>query len=337
LSKARGIGVKQIRVNVEAQNQSKEDIGILDEFQRDFVEFWGRLPNKFFFGALLLMWLALFQFLGNSTFGYIDTPSLFRWMMGAYTSPSGDDGHGFLVPLVVLGLFWWKQKELVALPLKTWWPGLVLVVLAVLLHVGSYVAQWPQTSIVAFFIGLYGLMGVAWGFRFLRASFFPFFLFVFCVPLGGQGQIITMPLRQLVARIVTLIARAGIAPDLIREGTQLTDAAHTFSYDIAPACSGIRSLVTLLALTTIYGCLSFKPAWKRAVMVVSAFPLAVIGNVVRITFTVAVAELLGQDAGKKVEQNFGFVTFAVAIVCVILLGKWLRDPEPESASEVKAA
>jgi len=89
---------------VDAQNQSKEDIGILDEFQRDFVEFWGRLPNKFFFGALLLMWLALFQFLGNSTFGYIDTPSLFRWMMGAYTSPSGDDGHGFLVPLVVLAV-----------------------------------------------------------------------------------------------------------------------------------------------------------------------------------------------------------------------------------------
>jgi exosortase/archaeosortase family protein len=60
-------------------------------------------------------------------------------------------------------------------------------------------------------------------------------------------------------------------------------------------------------------------------MIASAVPLAVIGNVVRLTFTVVVAEAFGQNAGSKVEQKFGFVTFAVAIVLVVLIGNWLHE------------
>jgi exosortase len=322
---------------VESENQ-QSDIGILDEFQHEFIACWHRLPNKAFFFALLLAWLALFQFLGNSTFGYIDTPSLFSWMMGAYTSPNGDDGHGPLVPIVVLGLFWWKRNELLALSLEVWWPALFLVALGLLLHVGGYILQEQHVSIVGFFIGLYGLTGLAWGPRWLRVSFFPFFLFVFCVPLGGEGQLVTMPLRQLVSKIVTFIAHLGIAPNLVRDGVQLSDPVHHFSYEIAAACSGIRSLVTLLALTTVYGTFIFKTTWQRAVMVLSAAPLAVIGNVARLTFTVLVARIGGQDAGKAVETKAGFVTFAVAIICVIYLARWLHrfDKHVDASQEVAA-
>ena len=66
-------------------------------------------------------------------------------------------------------------------------------------------------------------------------------------------------------------------------------------------------------------------------MVLVAFPLSVIGNVMRITFTVTVAELFGQSAGAAVEQNAGFVTFAIAIVAILLLEHWLREPKPDSA------
>src|SRR5260221_376871 len=96
-----------------------------------------------------------------------------------------------------------------------------------------------------------------------RASFFPFFLLIFCVPLGSAGQVVAWPLRLLVAKIVAGIAHLGLAPGLVREGTLIFDAQSAYRYDIAPACSGIRSLVSLLALTTIYGFLSFKTTWKK--------------------------------------------------------------------------
>ena len=130
-------------------NQTITEVGVLDQFQTEFVEFWGRVPNKGFFLVLLVCWLALFQFFGNPTLGYVDTRSLFGWMRNAYLAHDvdghlGDDSIGLWVPLLVLGLFWWKQKELVSQPLKIWAPGFVLVALATLLHVAAYRIQLTQ-------------------------------------------------------------------------------------------------------------------------------------------------------------------------------------------------
>jgi len=315
--------------------EKQTEDGILGELQADFVKSWRKLPNKFLFFSLFAAWLALFHLVGNSTLGYVHSSSLFRWLLDAY-HPSGDyasseDVIGLVVPFIVLALFVWKLKELVTLPLKEWWPGLALVGLAMLLHLLGYMVQQPRVSVIAFLAGIYFLMGLAWGPSWLRGSFFPVFLLGFCVPIGPNAEAITTPLRHLVAIIVTGIAHLGLAPDLVREGTQLFDAQSAFRYDIAPACSGIRSLTSLLALTTVFGFLCFKSPWKRLLLVIVAFPLSVIGNVLRITFTVAVAELFGQSAGSAVEQNAVFVTFAIAIVAVLLLEHWLREPKPAPA------
>jgi exosortase len=312
--------------------------GILEDLRIDVQEAWRQLPNKLFFFVLLAGWLLLFQFLGNSTLGYVHSPSLFRWMLDAY-HPSGDysaseDVHGLIVPPVVLVLFWLKRKELLSLPLRIWSPGLVLLGLALLLHIVGYMIQQPRVSILALLAGIYALMALAWGPAWMRGSLFPFVLLIFCVPLGAYGQIITTPLRHLVAVIVTGIAHLGLSPDLIREGTMLMDANRTFSYDIAPACSGIRSLVSLLALTTVFGFISFPAGWKRWLIVLAAFPLAVLGNVVRISFAVVIAELLGQKAGVAVEQKAGFITFVIAIIAIILLEKGLRGRDPQSQSSL---
>ena len=90
--------------------QAQTDIlvrdGIVESFWTEFKTCWAQLPNKGLFFGLLGGWLLLFQFLGNGTFGYIDTPSLFRWMWGAYNgSDITDDGHGNVVPLGVFLLF----------------------------------------------------------------------------------------------------------------------------------------------------------------------------------------------------------------------------------------
>ena len=117
---------------------------------------WQRLPDKGLFFGLLAAWLALFHFVGNSTFGYVDTASLFEWMYNAYNSksPTADDGHANLIPFVVLALFWWKRKELLAQPMNTWWPGLILVALALALHIVGYVVQQPRLCIVGLFTGI---------------------------------------------------------------------------------------------------------------------------------------------------------------------------------------
>src|SRR5688572_6504652 len=119
---------------------------------------WQRLPNKATFLVLFAGWLALFCFLGNPTLGYVDSPSIFRWLAWMYEK-STDDSHGPLIPIVVLVLFWLKRKELLEVPKQPWWPGVVLLVLALALHVLGYAIQQPQVCAVAFFSGIYALMG----------------------------------------------------------------------------------------------------------------------------------------------------------------------------------
>jgi exosortase len=303
---------------------TKPERGALEEFRSEAVDWWGQMPNKPVFCALLAAWAMLFHFLGNSVFGYIETASLFRWMAHIF-STSPDDEHGGLIPFVVLGILWWKRHELMALPKQMWMPGIALIAAGLVIHVLGYLVQFPQVSIVGFFVGLYGLTGFVWGPQWLRATFFPMILFVFCVPLGTMGEFLTFPLRILVTKLAVGTANYGLGIDVIRDGSQIFDAQRTFQYDVAPACSGIRSLMSLLALTTVYGFITFQSLWKRLLMVVMAVPLAVAGNVVRITGVIIAGEAFGHDAGAFVEQKLGFVTFAVAIGCTLLLGFLLRE------------
>ena len=289
---------------------------------------WRQLPDKGVFFVLLAAWLALFHFLGNSTFGYVDTPSLLWWMFNAYHSNSrleSDDGQGLIIPFLVAGLFWWKRKELLGLPLRGWWPGLLLMTVALVLHILGYLVQQPRISIVALFIGIYALMGLVWGTRWIRVSFFPFFLFAFMVPLGSYAVKVTFPLRVLVSWIVEHLFDDVLGIGVMRVGTQLFNSLGTYQFEVAAACSGIRSLTSTLLAATAFGFVVFRSPWKRAVMIASAVPLAVIGNVLRLSLIVGSGEFFGQDVGNFVHENafFSLLPYVPVFVGLMYISRWL--------------
>src|SRR6185503_4872226 len=124
--------------------------GILEEFRLEFLDCWQRLPNKGLFFILLVGWLAVFQFLGNSTLGFIKSPSLLKWMyLVSQPSDTGeDDSHALFVPFIVLAIFWWKRKELLAAELKSWMPALLFFGFGMVLHILGYLLQQPRISIL---------------------------------------------------------------------------------------------------------------------------------------------------------------------------------------------
>ncbi len=303
---------------------SKTNPGGWAAFREEFQACWRAWPDKGLFFLLLAAWVALFHFWGNPVLGYMQTrtASLFEWLYFVYAT-SVDDEHGQLVPFVVLGLFWWKRKQLLALEKAVWWPALGLVMAGLAGHAVGFVVQQQRISLVGFLVGLYGLTGLVWGRGWLRASLFPFFIFGFSVPISALSETVTSPLRIFSTWLTVGVAQV-LGVDVIRAGSQIYDASRTYLYDVAPACSGIRSIISLVAVTTIYGFMHFQRPWQRAVMVGLALPLALAGNVARLTAVILTAEVFGQEAGIWVEQKLGVVTFVVAVVAVFLFGRWLQ-------------
>jgi exosortase len=295
--------------------------------REEFQAWWRQMPSKGLFFGLLAGWLALFQFLGNSTLGYINTSSLFGWLDWMYRQ-NEDDAHGRLIPLLVLFLFWWKRKDLMAVSKRSWWPAVMLLLLGLLLHMFGFLVQQTQISVVGFFVGLYGLMGLVWGPKFLLASFFPFCLFAFCLPLHNVSEPITFPLRMVATKITTGFCHVGLGINVIQDGTSIFNSDRTYTYEVAAACSGIRSLTAIMAMSVIYAFVMLKSPWRRIAIIASCLPLAVAANVFRLTSIIIAAEAFGgQSAGLYVHDStwISLLPYLPAIFGILLLGHWLRE------------
>ncbi len=293
-----------------------------------------RFPNWPVLAALLTAWTALFHFQGNSSFGYIDTRSLFVWLNALYGANSDDALGWVVVPLIAL-LIWTRRDEFARVPKQPSLLPLGLFTLAAIFHLAGSLLQQARLSVVGFGLGLYALTGLVWGTAWLRAAAFPFSLLAFCIPLTAYTDGLTLPLRLIATRLSTDFCNGILGLHLIREGTLVFDTLPSgqkgFEFDVAPACSGIRSLTVVLLLTLTFGYLQLDRWWRRGVLLLSAIPLAVLGNVARLVTVFAVGSRYGQEAGARIETNLGFVTLLVALGGVMLISRWLSDPITEAA------
>ena len=291
-------------------------------------QFVASLPSKPQFLLVAAAWIGLFQLYGNSSFGYASTPSLFAWLVAVYES-NPDDSLGYMVPPLILGLLYSRRDQLIPMEKSPWAPSLLLIGLAVLLHLAGYLVQQVRVSLVAFGMGIWALNGLFWGVRWMWATAFPFGLMAFAVPLTAYTDSMTFHLRLLSTSLASGFCKGVLNLSLIREGTvvyhALPGGVRGFEFEVAPACSGIRSLTVVLLLTLVFGYLRFESPWRRLSLVAAAVPLAVLANVVRLVTVFTVGEAWGGAAGKRIETNLGFVTFLVALGGILLLARLIKE------------
>ena len=285
--------------------------------------------------CLLVCGLILFNFFGNSARGYIDTTSLFYWWGFQWFNPQSQTEHG---PIILVLSLWLFTRNLKRPSLDhnspSPWLGLFIIMSSLLLHIFGYLVQQSRISIVGFLVFLIGSSYFLGGSRWGKASIFPCTLMLFALPLEFLTNAIGFTMRLNVIKVSYFLAQfCGI--DIIRSGTQLLSADGAYQYDVAPACSGIRSLVALSALSLILGYLSFRSWWRRILLFALSIPYAFVGNVIRIFTIIIVAELFGQKAGTLVHEWFGFIIFIIvlglAMLTVSLLCRYL--PESEKKGE----
>ena len=318
-------------------DEKTERLSVLEEFRLEFPGIWKRIPLKGLFAACLFLWVILFELAGNSTFGYFDSYSLFFWLNMAYrTNP--DDEHGFLIPFLVLGLFWWKRKEFFGTEVRPWYPALLMMVVALALHIIGFLVQQARVSALAFYFGLYGLIGLTWGPAALKKSFFPMCLLAFALPIGTLADTITFPLRILATEVTSAIAVNLLGINVVTRGTQIFEPSGAFSYEVAAACGGLRSLTAVLALCTIYAFMNFAKYRNRFLMIAAAFPLAITGNITRLLGIIVVSEAFGQEYGEMVHDNtwFSLLPYVPPIIGIVVLGHVLRENKGKKPDQGEA-
>jgi len=116
---------------------------------------------------------------------------------------------------------------------------------------------------------------------------------------------------------------------VVRVGTQLFNPLGNYQYEVAAACSGIRSLVSIFLLALIWGFTMFRSPWKRLLLMSLAVPLAVLGNLLRMLCIIIAAEVGGQETGNYVHEGgpFGIISlipYVPAIWGLIWAGNWLK-------------
>ncbi|HTA30244.1 MAG TPA: exosortase/archaeosortase family protein, partial [Candidatus Cybelea sp.] len=110
---------------------------------------------------------------------------------------------------------------------------------------------------------------------------------------------------------------------------------HTYQYEVAAACSGLRSFIAVLVFTIVYAFVSFDKAWKRSLIILCGLPFAILGNVLRLMCIIVAAEVWGESTGNFVHENwfFSLLPYAPALFGLLYLGRWLgeRRSEPQPA------
>jgi exosortase len=266
---------------------------------------------------------AVFQFFGNGTRGYIDTTSLFYWWGYQWGNPASEAEHGWLILGLSLWLLWQNARGEPAAPNPPV-PGRALAALlgGLAVHLLGYGVQQTRISIVGFLLFAWGVLALAGGRRWGRAAVFPLGFMVFALPVNVLDTA-GFWLRMWVIEASHGIANAvGVA--VIRSGTQLFSPDGLYQYDVAAACSGVRSLMALTALSLLVGYLNFRPWWLRGFVFLLSLPFTYLGNVVRISAIIFAAEIWGQRAGVIVHEWAGFLVFVIVLGLVLLSVSGLR-------------
>jgi exosortase len=245
-----------------------------------------------------------------------------------YTIP--DYSHGFLVPFFAAFLIWDKRKVLEATPIKQTWSGIVLVVFSIMVLILGVYGVELFTARISFIFLMTGLIATFFGWAMVRELRFPLLVLLLAIPFPAiLFNRITFPLQLLASRIASDILPVLGVPTL-HEGNVIE--LPVMKLEVAEACSGIRSLMSLFTLAVFYGYFLEKTTKRRVILALASIPIAVTANVARIVGTGLCVQYWDPEKALGFFHEFsGWVMFVVSLACLFLVHRAMRLISPVKA------
>jgi exosortase len=225
--------------------------------------------------------------------------------------------HGILVVPAAAYMVWAKRDDLAGIPSRPSGWGVALLCWGALQAALSVAAHWAWSSRMSFLISLVGAIAGTYGWSMVRALVYPLCTLVLMVtPPTFVYERLTLDLQLLASRLgESFLDAAGYS--VMREGNILEMVGMKLS--VEEACSGIRSLLSILFMCTLYNYFFVKGNVMRGTILALAIPVAILGNAGRIVATGIAGQYNRALTQGAAHEAFGYVSVVVAAIgCVAL-------------------
>jgi exosortase len=234
----------------------------------------------------------------------------------------GNYSHGFLVIPISIYLIYRRKSELVfpAAPSRS---GLVLLILGCFGLVFGTAASEFFTTRFSLVVCLSGLALYYLGAANFKKIWFAFFFLLFMIPIPATiYYAATLPMQLFATRITNVVLHYIGVPSN-REGNIILLPAYQL--EVTEACSGLRSLATLLALGALFGNLTLPGRIRPIILFLSAIPIAIVVNIFRLVFTgVGAYAISPKMAASFLHELSGILVFILALILMSILAGLLR-------------
>lgn len=252
---------------------------------------------------------------------YIYGPTLARLISQWWHDPNF--GHGFLVPPFSAFVVWSNRTRLALLQAEPSWAGLVVVIFSLVMLVGGVLGAELFLARASFVFLLAGLVVLFRGWNYFRGLLFPWACLFLMIPIPAiVFNQVALPLQLLASKLAGYtLALLGV-PVLV-DGNIIRLSA--MALEVAEACSGIRSLMSLVTLAVIYGYFIETRLLPRALLALAAIPVAVAANGLRVVGTGLVVQYGNAELAEGVFHSFsGWLIFVMSLVMLWALHKAIR-------------
>lgn len=242
--------------------------------------------------------------------------SAIRYMVSVwYEDPNYS--HGFLIPLVSAYLVWDRRRELAAVARRPSPWGLALIGGGLCLFLLGHLSGENFTKLFSMLPVIAGTICFTVGPGFLRIIAFPFGFLVFMLPVPYLlYNAAAFPLKLFVSWVSVLVLQS-LGIQVVRDGNLIT--LSTTTLEVADACSGIRSIISLLALSAVLAYSAQKGWFRQVSLVVLSVPIAVVANSFRVIVTGILADRYGAGVALGFLHEFaGVAIYALAIVLLLI-------------------
>ncbi|HEV7297854.1 MAG TPA: exosortase/archaeosortase family protein [Tepidisphaeraceae bacterium] len=240
-------------------------------------------------------------------------------------------GHAIAVPLIGLYYLYTNRTQLLTARSKPSWFGLVFLFLGLAIwEYGIWPAKNDFISDFGIVVTLFGVVALICGWGVMKIAWFPIAFLACAIPWSNLLYAhIAWPLQLAAARVAVFTLQvAGVnaydngATKIFIGGFGLGDPVRTLN--VAEACAGLRSLMTFVSVAAAVGFLSGRPLWQKIVITLSAVPIAVFCNVVRIAGQ-GFLDLWSREMSEGFAHQFvGMLMLAPAFFLIMGVG-WLLD------------